>query len=199
MFAQFLRADAWQAVTDFARRAAAAGTLLVDPGRAQAFCFDPVHDGHEGMGPLQAMHFLHGHFRGDGTLADGTHYFHKEIVGTWEVGGRFLGLRMSVTYPLPDGRKDTHTAMAMIGVHPEAGYLEARVYTDGGARHDYQLEVDGDSVWFNDRVDPHSKITATRARKVFQPTPYGVEERLEVDRGHGRFEPYYTVSMHRTA
>jgi hypothetical protein len=44
MFAQVHEACDWEAVLAYAGRAATAGTLLVDPGTAQAFVFDPVHD-----------------------------------------------------------------------------------------------------------------------------------------------------------
>jgi hypothetical protein len=198
MLAQFMREADWQTVLHFAERAAAAGTLLVPPGEAQPFRFDPVHDHGSGSGPLQKLQFLLGHFQGNGTFADGTDCFRKEAMGTWEVAGRFLALRMGVTYPLADGHKDTHTALGMIGVHPDTGHITARVYTDGGAMHDFHLELEGDAVTFAERLEAHHGVQATRARKVLHPTEYGFEERLEVDRGTGHFEPYYTVPMHRT-
>jgi hypothetical protein len=197
MLAQFMRENDWQTVLHFAARAAAAGTLLVPPGAAQPFRFDPVHDHDSVSGLLQKLHFLLGHFQGDGTFADGTNCFHKEAVGTWEVAGRFLALRMGVTYPLSDGHKDTHTALAMIGVHPDTGEITARVYTDGGAMHDYHLEIEADTVWFADRPESHHHVPAQRARKVLCPTAYGFEERLELDRGSGHFEPFYTVPLYR--
>jgi hypothetical protein len=198
MFAQFMRETDWQAVLHFAECAAAAGTLLVPPGEAQPFRFDPVHDHGSGSGPLRKLHFLLGHFQGNGTFADGTDCFQKEAVGAWEVAGRFLALRLGVTYPLVDGQKDTHTALALIGVHPDTGHITARVYTDGGAMHDYQLELEGDAVMFADRPEAHHHVPATRARKILRPTAYGFEERLELDRGSGHFEPYYIVPMHRS-
>jgi hypothetical protein len=198
MFAQFMREADWQTVLHFARRAAAAGTLLVPPDEAQPFRFDPVHDHSGGSGPLRKLQFLLGHFQGSGTFADGTDCFRKEAVGSWEVAGRFLALRMGVTYPLADGHKDTHTALAMLGVHPDTGHITARVYTDGGAMHDYHLEFAGEAVHFADRPEAHHHVQATRARKVLQPTAYGFEERLELDRGTGHFAPYYIVPMHRT-
>jgi hypothetical protein len=198
MFAQFMREAEWQTVLQFARRAAVAGTLLVPPDEAQPFRFDPVHDHGSGSGPLQQLQFLLGHFQGNGTFADGSECFQKEVVGAWEVAGRFLALRMGVTYPLVDGQKDTHSALAMIGVHPDTGQLTARVYTDGGAMHDYQLEVEGEAVTFADRPEAHHNVAATRARKILRPMAYGFEERLELDRGSGHFEPYYIVPMQRT-
>jgi hypothetical protein len=198
MLAQFMREADWQTVLHFAGRAAAAGTLLVPPEEAQPFRFDPVHDHHSASGPLRKLQFLLGHFQGDGKFADGTDCFQKEAVGSWEVAGRFLALRMGVTYPLVDGHKDTHTALAMLGVHPDSGEITARVYTDGGAVHDYHLELAGDAVMFADRAESHHHVPATRARKILRPTAYGFEERLELDRGSGHFEPYYIVPMHRT-
>jgi hypothetical protein len=44
LFAQFVRRREWEAVLDFAQRAAQAKTLLVDAGTAQPFRFDPVHE-----------------------------------------------------------------------------------------------------------------------------------------------------------
>jgi hypothetical protein len=170
----------------------------VPPDAAQPFRFDPVHDHGSGSGPLQQLQFLLGHFQGNGVFADGTNCFQKEVVGAWEVAGRFLALRMGVTYPLVDGHKDAHTALAMIGVHPDTGDMTARVYTDGGAMHDYRLEVVGDAIMFADRPEAHHNVAATRARKILHPTAYGFEERLELDRGTGNFEPYYIVPMHRT-
>lgn len=198
MFAQFMRDADWQTVLHFAHRAAAAGTLLIPPGEAQPFRFDPVHDHDNVSGPLHKLHFLLGHFQGEGTFADGTNCFQKELVGAWEVAGRFLALRMGVTYPLVDGHKDTHTALAMIGVHPGTGEITARVYTDGGGMHDYHLEIEGDALCFADRAEAHHNVAATRARKILRPTTYGFEERLELDRGSGHFELYYRVPLQRT-
>jgi hypothetical protein len=105
---------------------------------------------------------------------------------------------MGVTYPLSDGHKDTHTALAMIGVYPDSGEITARVYTDGGAMHDYHLEVVEDTVLFADRPEAHHNVPAKRARKILRPTAYGFEECLELDRGSGQFAPYYTVPLYRT-
>jgi hypothetical protein len=198
MFAEFIREDDWHSVLDFAGRAASEGTLLVTPGEAQSFRFDPVHDHDTTSGPLQKLKFFLGHFQGDVESTDGGENFHKEAVGTWEVNGRFLGFRMAVAYPLPDGRKDIHTAFVMIGVNPDSGDFDAHVYTDGGGVHDYRLEVDGDTVTFSDRVETHHRVNPTRARKVFCPTPYGFDERLEFDRGSGEYELYYRIPMHRS-
>jgi hypothetical protein len=197
MFAQFIRERDWQTVMQHVQRAVAAGTLLVSLGEAQAFHFDPVHDHDSANGPLQRLQFLLGHFQGIGLASDGSECFQKEAIGAWEVGGRFLALRMGVTYPLANGQKDTHTALAMIGVHPDNGELMARVYTDGGSLHDFQLSLEGDTLMFADRAEVQHGTQAKRARKVFTPTAYGFEERLELDRGSGQFTTYYTVAMHR--
>ncbi|MGQ4808558.1 hypothetical protein NKDENANG_01941 [Candidatus Entotheonellaceae bacterium PAL068K] len=173
MFAQLMRAADWHAVLEFAGRAASAGTLLIHPGEAQAFRFDPVHDPDTGaLERPESLHFLLGHFQGHGTFADGSEGFYKEALGSWEVNGRFLGLRMGVTYPLADGHKDTHTALAMLGVNPDTGALDARVYTDGGAVHDYHLEAERDSVSFRDRPQAHHPVQAIRARKVLSWAAY---------------------------
>jgi hypothetical protein len=86
----------------------------------------------------------------------------------------------------------------MIGVHPDTGDITARVYTDGGAMHDYHLEIVEDAVLFADRPEAHHNVSAKRARKILRPTAYGFEECLELDPGSGQFEPYYTVPLHRT-
>ncbi len=198
MFAEFLREDDWRSVLDFAGRAASEGTLLATPGQSQSFRFDPVHDHDTGSGLLQKLKFFLGHFQGDVESVDGGENFHKEAVGTWEVNGRFLGFRMAVAYPLPDGHKDIHTAFVMIGVNPDSGDFDARVYTDGGTVHDYHLEVDEDTVTFSDRVETHHRVNPTRARKVFTPTTYGFDERLEFDRGSGEYELYYRIPMYRS-
>ena len=59
MFAEFKQQADWQIVLDFARRAAAAGTLLIDPGAAQPFQFDPVHDHDKVSVPLQEVSLPH--------------------------------------------------------------------------------------------------------------------------------------------
>jgi hypothetical protein len=96
---------------------------------------------------------------------------------------------------LTDGRKDTHNAFVAIGVNPQTEVIEARAYTDGGGVHDFHLQLDGETVMFDERPDAH--YTAQRARKILRPTPYGFEERLEVDQGEGRFEMHFVVMMQR--
>jgi hypothetical protein len=194
MLAQFVRQADWQLVLDFARRAAA-GTLLVDAGPAEPFRFDPVHDHDHGSVPLRRLRFLVGHFQGEGRYATGGETFLKEMVGTWEVSGRCLALRMGVTFPLADGRKDTHSAFVAVGVNPHTDQVEARAYSDGGEVHDYHLRLDGETVCFDDR--PASHLQAQRAQKIIRPTADGFTESLELDYGNGRFEPHYTITMRR--
>ena len=50
---------------------------------------------------------------------------------------------------------------------------------------------------FDDRPPGH--LGVERARKILRPTTDGFEERLEIDRGGGRFEPHYILTMHRVA
>jgi len=199
MFAQFKQAADWQTVLDFAKRAASASTLLIDPGEAQPFQFDPVHDHEKVSVPLQKLNFLIGHFQGEGeeVTVTGRSSFLKELVGTWEAVGHCLALRMGVTYPLANGHKDTHTAFVAIGVDPTTDHIEARAYTDGGNMHDFHLRIEGDTLMFDDRPPGH--LGVQRARKILRPTADGFEERLEVERREGQFEPHYVLTMHRVA
>ena len=199
MFAQFKQQADWQTVLDCARRAASASTLLIDPGEAQPFQFDPVHDHEKVSVPLRKLDFLIGHFQGEGeeVTVTGPSAFLKEVVGTWEAVGHCLTLRMGVTYPLADGHKDTHTAFVAIGVNPTTDHIEARAYTDGGNMHDYHLRIEGETLMFDDQ--PATHLQAQRARKIIRPTADGFEERLEIDYGEGRFEPHYVIAMHRVA
>lgn len=199
MFAQFKQPADWQSVLDFARRAASASTLLIEPGQAQPFQFDPVHDHDKVSVPLRQLDFLIGHFQGEGqeVTVSGPSSFWKEVVGAWEAVGHCLTLRMGVTYPLADGRKDTHTAFVAIGVNPATDHIEARAYTDGGNVHDYHLQIEAERLKFDDQ--PATHLQAQRARKILRPTVDGFEERLEIDYGTGQFEPHYVITMHRVA
>jgi NADH:ubiquinone oxidoreductase subunit E len=197
IFAQFAQEADWHAVRSFAQRAATAGTLLIELGTADPFEFDPVHDHDKGSVPLRKLQFLLGHFQGEGREVTQPKTFQKELVGTWEAAGRCIALRMGVTYPLADGRKDTHNAFVAIGVNPTTEGIEARAYTDGGDVHDFQLQLDGDTIMFDERPSAHH--TARRSRKILRPTATGFEERLEVDRGEGRFETHYIITMQRLA
>jgi len=197
MFAQFVQETAWQAVCGFAQRATSAGTLLTEPGSADPFLFDPVHE-HEhshGSVPLRKLQFLLGHFQGEGQEVTRSEPFQKELVGSWEAGGRCIALRMGVTYTLADGRKDTHNAFVAIGVNPKTEGIEARAYTDGGDVHDFQLQLEEDGIMFTERPAAHH--VAQRARKIVRPTADGFEERLEVDQGEGRFETHFVITMQR--
>ena len=75
--------------------------------------------------------------------------------------------------------------------------IEARAYSDGGDVHDFQLQLDGDTILFDELPSAHH--TAQRARKLLRPTATGFEERLEVDCGEGRFETHYIITMQRVA
>lgn len=196
MFSQFARADAWQAVLEFARRAAVARSLLVDAGSAAPYVFDPVHDHDKPSVALAKVAFLVGHFEG-AEQTQNREPFLKEVIGGWESGGRFISLRMAATYPLSDGRKDIHHAFLVIGLNPATQRLEARAYTDSGTTHDYSLECVGDALVFADRLPGHLKERATGARKVIEPTAAGYRERLEIDPGDGVFVPYYVVEFRR--
>jgi len=160
---------------------------------------DLVHDPEERRRPLQRFRFLVGHFHGEGHYTQGANVFHKEVVGSWEAGGRFIGLRMSVTYPLADGRKDIHDAFIMIGAQSTSGSWLAQAYTDGGSVQTYHLELQGDTISFADQLPTVHGIKIVRARKSLIPTVDGFEERLEIDRGTGRFEPYSAIILRRIA
>jgi len=58
--------------------------------------------------------------------------FQKEVIGTFEAGGRFIALRMDASYPLADGRKDVHKALVIVGSEAASGSITAHAYTDGG-------------------------------------------------------------------
>ena len=198
VFGQVAQQEDWQRVSAYAKRAAAAKTLLVPPGDEQAHRFDPTHDCAARNLPLRRLEFLVGTFEGEGVLESGQETFHKECVGNWEVGGRYIAIRMAVTYPLPDGRKDRHTALALIGTDRRTQHLEGSVFTDGDEVHSYTLEMSGGSLVFQDRADRLHDVSARTARKIFHPRDDGYEERLEVDLGSG-FEPYYRLRMRRIA
>ena len=124
-FAQVASPADWQAVLRFANRAAAAGTLLLDAQEAQQYRFDPVHDGPKQNVHLNHLLFLLGHFRGEGKYAMTGYTFSKEVIGAFEAGGRFIALRMDASYPLPDGRKDVHKALVIVGSEPSSGYNQS--------------------------------------------------------------------------
>jgi hypothetical protein len=156
-----------------------------------------VHDPEEYRVPLHNLRFLLGHFRGEGHYARGATVFYKEMSGMWEANGRFIGLRMSVTYPLADGRQDVHEAFIMVGTHPTSGQFEAHAYTDSGTIQTYQLEWNDNVLSFADRPPTAHGKSITRARKSFTPTADGFEESVEVDLGNDTFVPYSMVKMLR--
>ena len=158
---------------------------------------DLVHDPEEYRLPLQKFRFLLGRFRGQGQYAKGTSVFSKEMSGSWEAGGRFIGLRMAVTYSLSDGRKDVHEALVLVGANPTSGQFEAQAYTDSGATYSYQLEWHDDIVSFADRPPTEHGDHVKRARKSLTPTVEGFEERVDIDLGDGSFAPYSIVKMQR--
>ena len=161
---------------------------------------DLVHDPEERRQALQPLRFLLGQFHGEGCYVHRAGTFAKDVTGSWEVGGRFLGLRMSVTYPLKDGRKDIHEALVLIGPPSENGLFVAQAYTDGGAIIEYRLSYEGGRLSFADRPPTeHAEhgLQVTRARKCLTPTVDGFEERLDIDRGDGQFEPYSVIALRR--
>ena len=197
-FAQVASPADWQAVLGFANRAAAAGTLLLDAQEAQQYRFDPVHDGPKQNVHLNHLLFLLGHFRGEGKYAMTGYTFSKEVIGAFEAGGRFIALRMDASYPLPDGRKDVHKALVIVGSEPSSGTIKAHVYTDGGTVREYCIESGDGQLHFDDVAPGHGKIWK-RARKILRPTQEGFEERLEVDNGDGSFVPFYVIVMRKVA
>ena len=117
--------------------------------------------------------------------------------GMWEASGRFIGLRISVTYPLADGRKDIHKAFIMVGTHPTSGQFEAHAYTDSGTIHTYHLEWNDNVLSFADRPPTEHGNSIKRARKSLTPTTDGFEESVEVDLGDDTFVAYSMVKMLR--
>jgi hypothetical protein len=194
-FAQVVSECDWQIILDFAHQARGAGTLMIDAGTAEPYRFDPVHDHLKASVHLTPLRFLLGHFRGLGRYAMTPYTFHKEVIGTPEAGGRFIALRMGVSYPLVDGRTDVHNALVMVGAHASPNQFIAHAYTDAGIFREYAVEGNEAGVHFDDVVPGHSGQWR-RARKVLRPTPAGFDEQLEVDGGEG-FVPYYTISMRR--
>ncbi|MGH7318871.1 MAG: hypothetical protein ACRELA_04480, partial [Candidatus Rokuibacteriota bacterium] len=130
---------------------------------------------------------------GTGRYANRAGEFHKEVVGGWEAGGRFLALRMAVTYPLDDGRKDVHQALVIVGYDDGQDVYEARAFTDSGTTRTYSLTVAHDQILFEDRVPGH--VAADRARKVLRPRAAGFDEQLEVQTGIEAFRPYSMLEL----
>lgn len=194
LFAEVISDDDWRAVLKFAKAAVAANSLLVDAGAAEQFRFDPVHDHGKPSAHMKPLKFLLGHFRGEGRYAMADYAFSKEVIGSFEAGGRFIGLRMDASYPLADGRKDVHKALVIVGSET-TGQIKARAYTDGGVVREYAIERHDENLEFADTPPGHASQWK-RARKILRPTVDGFEERLEVDPGDG-FVPYYVIPMQR--
>ena len=195
LFSQFARRQEWEAVLGFAQRAAQAKTLLVDAGTAQPFRFDPIHEPEKPSAALEYVRFLLGHFEGVVELPLEQRSIQKEVVGSWEAGGRFLSLRMAATYRKTNGSWDRHQALIVFGPDEETGALVSRAYTDGGMIHKFHIVIEEGRLMFPDRM-PHN-VPAVAARKVLAPTAHGYEECLEIDWGRGVFEPYYSISLQR--
>ncbi len=194
-FAQFVRHREWEAVLGFAQRAAQAKTLLVDAGAAQPFRYDPVHQPEKPSAALESVRFLVGHFEGTVELPLEQRSIQKEVIGSWEAGGRFLSLRMAATYRAKNGSWDRHQVFIVLGPDEETGTLVSRAYTDGGMIHEFHIVIEERRLMFADRVPHH--VPAMAARKVLTPTMDGYEETLELDRGRGVFEPYYKMPIQR--
>ena len=195
MFAQVTTQDDWRAVLGFVKAAVQAGSLLIDAGTAEDFRHDPVHDHDKPGAHLKPLRFLLGHFRGEGRYAMTEYAFHKEVIGSFEAGGRFLALRMDASYPLADGRKDVHKALVIVGSEPSSGNITAHAYTDGGIVREYAIARSAQALEFADLAPGHANQWK-RARKIIRPTLEGFEENLEVDGGQG-FIPYYTIPMRK--
>ena len=196
-FAQVTSEKDWQAILRFARQARTESTFMTDHGDAESFRFDPVHDHSKGGVHLAPLQFLLGHFRGEGTYAMTSYTFNKEVIGTPEAGGRFIALRMGVSYPLMDGRTDVHNALVMVGAEATADRFIAHAYTDSGIFRQYSVEGSEGGLQFDDLPPGHASQWR-RARKILRPTFHGFDEQLEVDAGEG-FIPYYLIAMRRVA
>jgi hypothetical protein len=197
VFTEVVTPGDWSAVLTFAEAAARAGSLLVPAGGAERLFHDPVHH-HEELGVhLRPLTFLLGRFRGEGKHSANSYTFQKELIGTYEAGGRFIALRMDASYPTPGGGNDVHKALVVVGAEPSSGIITGRAYTDGGITHEYIVRRSEQGVNFSDAPPDHSQGWAS-ARKTLQPTEEGFEERLEVDYGEG-FKTYYAISMRRLA
>ena len=195
MFAHVITQDHWCAVLEFVKAAVQSGSLLIDAAAAEDFRHDPVHDQAKPSAHLKPLRFLLGHFRGEGRYAMTEYAFHKEVIGSFEAGGRFIALRMDASYPLADGRKDVHKALVIVGSDESSGDFTAHAYTDGGIVREYAIARSDQALEFADLAPGHANQWK-RARKIIKPTPEGFEEGLEVDDGRG-FVPYYTIPMRK--
>src|SRR6185295_18641588 len=71
----------------------------------------------------------------------------------------------------------------------------SRLSSDGGMIHEFDIVIEESRLMFADRVPHH--VAAVAARKVLTPTAHGYEETLQLDRGLGVFEPYYSIPIQR--
>ncbi len=197
MFTQFAQVSQWEAVMGFAKAACEAGTLQIEAESIEPFRYDPDHASEKPCPALLPLRFLIGRFEGKVDLSEERRSIQKEVMGSWEVGGRFIALRMAARYRRQGDARDQHHALVLVGSEGEVGGFDARVYTDAGGIQDFHVEMEGRRLWFADRV-PHG-VAATAARKVLAPTTDGYDESLELGYGTGPFVPYYTIPMRRTA
>jgi len=167
MFAQVTTQHDWSAVLDFVKAAVQAGSLLIDAGAAEDLRHDPVHDHGKPSAHLKPLRFLLGHFRGEGRYAMTEYAFQKEVIGSFEAGGRFIALRMDASYPLADGRKDVHKALVIVGSEPSSGNITAHAYTDGGIVREYSIAYSEQALEFTD-VPPGHADEWKRARKILK-------------------------------
>ena len=192
MFGQLATNHDRRAMFDYAKAAHALGSFVVPDSNVDALRFDLEHGSFEPAARLGHIQFLSGRFRGEGEYADGAYKFVKEMVGSYEAGGRCMTLRMEARYPTSDGRHDLHRAIVVVGLAPESkDKLVGRAFTDGGDMHDYEVECQGACLEFDDQSPDHGTAWK-RVRKVRE----GYEECLYVDRGDG-LEPYYRIEMQR--
>lgn len=184
-------------MTGFVKTACEAGTLQIEAESIEPFRYDPDRASEKPCPALLPLRFLIGQFEGKIDLPEERRSIQKEVIGSWEVGGQFIALRMVANYQHQGDARDRHHALVLVGSEGEAGGFDARVYTDAGGIQDFHVEMEGSRLWFADRV-PHGTV-ATAVRKVLSPMADGYDESLELDRGGGRFVPYYTIPMRRTA
>lgn len=188
MFGHVTTEQDWRDVTTFAANAADAGSLLAPSARTERFWTDQAHDHDSPV--LRAFDFLIGHFRGEGRFESGGPAFKKELVGTYEAGGRFLSLRMEARYPIPEGGSDVHRALVILGAEPVTGRIVGRSFTDGGSQNEYVIERENDAWSFDDFLPSHDG----HVRKTLTPRRDGYDEALDVD-GKG----YCAVRMRHVA